>query len=180
MDRKKARIKGQHLLSRLGGFSSPFGGMTLRLPESERDVVRGVIVFLEDRRVLYSPHHLEISSQVVSSLLEIRKELTNALKRVSEESPAAKAFATMRAECRSFLTEDPPDFRHADHREWRGDMDAGFFAKLGQLRAAFGRHFAELAVLYDLDLSEDLRSILPPEPQADDEDASPDRKFWRY
>lgn len=179
---RKDRIKGQHLLSRLGGFSSPLGGVSLRLPESERDVVRGVIIYLEDRRVLYVDMILEIPEQVTGSLLEIRKELTSAMKRVAANSPAAKSFEAMRAECRRFLSEPPPQFPNigmaSDTGSHRG-MDAGFFANLGRLRSAFGQQLAELAYLYDLDLSDELASILPAIPKIDDEDA-PERRYWRY
>jgi hypothetical protein len=174
------RIEWQHLLSRLGGISTPFGGASLRLPESEKDVVRGVIVFLEDRRVLYENMYLEVPSQVVSSLLDIRKELTGGIKKVEADSPAAKSFKAMQAACRRFLTDTPADFPHiGDGPKGRNGMDAGFFASLGALRAAFGQHLAELAYLYNVDLSEELAAILPAEPRDDDDDA-PERRYWRY
>jgi len=125
---------------------------------------------------------LEVQDQVTDSLLEIRKELTSALKRVAPKSPAANSFEAMRAECRRFLSDPPPQFLNIGHDggpRGRGGMDAGFFANLGKLRAAFGQQLAELAYLYDLDLSQELVSILPAEPQPDDED-TPERRHWRY
>jgi hypothetical protein len=180
--KKKARIKAQALLSRLASLSVAGFGAGLKLPESERGVVREVIVFLEDRRVLYVDHHLEVKGQVIDSVLQIRKELTAALRRVEAKSPAAKVFEIMRAECRQFLTGAPADFPNIgnDGPHGRGGMDASFFAALGKLRAVFGQQLAEMAVLYDLDLSVELSTILPPQAKTDDTDDDLDRRFWRY
>lgn len=177
----KARIKGQHLLSRLGGITIPgIGGASFKFPESERDVVRQVVIFFEDKRALYEDFALEIEDHVIQSLLQVRKELTDAMKRVSSKSPAYRGFELMRAECRQFLTGPRGEFRHVERHSPRGGMDAGFFAALGKLRGVFGERLAELAYLYDVDIGAELARILPPEPQADDGDVTPERRHWRY
>jgi hypothetical protein len=39
----------------LTGISTPVFGVSWTPPESDREVVRKLVVFLEDRRALYSP-----------------------------------------------------------------------------------------------------------------------------
>ncbi|MGH6983507.1 MAG: DUF6650 family protein [Stellaceae bacterium] len=51
-------------------------GVSWNPPTDERDQVRRLFTFLEDRRVLYVAEFLEIPSHVNTSVLEIRKEIT--------------------------------------------------------------------------------------------------------
>jgi len=177
----KARIKGQNLLSRLSSLSAYGFGAGFRFQESEQGVVREVLIFLEDRRVLYVDYCLEVESEVVQSVLAIRKELTGALKRVKADTPAAHAFNIMRTECRRFLSGPRADFRNIGDRasHGRAGMDAAFFEALGRLRAVFGQQLAELAGMYELDLSAELETILPPPVDRSDDDDL-ERKHWRY
>jgi len=61
------------LAHRLTGFSLLFFGVQWTPPADEREIVRGLLMALEDRRVLFVPHHLEVVSQVTSSVLQIRE-----------------------------------------------------------------------------------------------------------
>jgi Nucleotidyl transferase AbiEii toxin, Type IV TA system len=47
---KKGLIKAQSLAGRIGGFSALGFGMSVKLPEPERDIVKRAITALEDRR----------------------------------------------------------------------------------------------------------------------------------
>lgn len=176
MGRKKS-ISFMETARRLTGFSTPIFGVQWNPPESERETVRRLLHFLEDRRALYVPYCLEVTDQVERSLLQIREELTRTLQTLPEDSKAAGPIRAMRAACRKFLTGDHPEFPHmleARHREWgppprhhRHEASPGFFVALGELRATFGTHIADLAVRYGLDLEEDLAPILPAEPHED-------------
>jgi hypothetical protein len=141
-------------------------GASWRAPEPERVVVRDVITALEDKRALYSQAVWEEPSHVVQSLLKIRDELTNGLKRVGDSSPAKDAFRIMRASCRDFLTltsakayEQKRGMMRGDHM-WEQEQ---FFVELGKLRAVFGQQLAVIGYLYGMDIEESLASILPPE-----------------
>lgn len=52
MSLKKAKLKSKTLLRRLGGVSAFGFGVSLKLPEADRTIVRELLVFLEDRRAL--------------------------------------------------------------------------------------------------------------------------------
>lgn len=163
---QKGRIAAKSLALRLTGFSLPFFGVQWTPPADERDIVRGLLTALEDRRVLFVPHHLEVVSHVTSSVLQIREILTKTLQALPETSRAAGSIRAMRAACRRFLEEPAPDFRNLV--QWHGprhrDDEEGspsFFVALGELRATFGTHIAALAYQYGLDIEPDLSSILP-------------------
>lgn len=162
---QKGRIAANSLAHRLSGFSLPFFGVQWTPPADEREIVRSLLTALEDRRVLFVPYHLEVVSQVTSSVLQMRETLTKTLQALPETSRAAGSIRAMRTACRRFL-EEPPDFRNL--MRWHGGRHAGdeegnpsFFVALGELRATFGTHIAALAYQYGLDVEPELASILP-------------------
>jgi hypothetical protein len=171
----RARLKAKSLLGRLTGFSVgvPVAsvGLSWNVPADERDLVRRLLTFLEDRRVLYVAEYLEIPNHVTKSVLQIRAELTTILGQLPGDSRAAGALRAMRAACRKFLEEEHPDFRHVylpgigrpiRHEPGTdGGGTPGFFVALGELRATFGIHIAALAYEYQLDLEPELAAILP-------------------
>jgi hypothetical protein len=163
---QKGRIAANSLAHRLSGFSLPFFGVQWTPPADEREIVRGLLTALEDRRVLFVLYHLEVVSQVTSSVLQMRETLTRTLKTLPETSRAAGSVRAMRAACRRFLEEPMPEFRNL--MRWHGGRHGGdeegnpsFFVALGELRAAFGTHIAALAYQYGLDVEPELASILP-------------------
>ncbi len=145
------KIHFKELASRLTGVSVPIFGVSWNPPEPERKVVRDVLVFLEDRRALYNDFAHEIEQEVAQSVLQIRSELTAAIRRLSEEAEAASSFRAMRAACREYLTS-------TGHRHPRF---FGSMAELGRLRAIFGMHVAYLAVKYGIDIEGDLATTIP-------------------
>ncbi len=145
------KIHFKDLASRLTGVSLPVFGVSWNPPEPERKVVRDMMVFLEDRRALYNDFAHEIEDQVAQSVLQIRSELTNALRRLPERAEAAPAFRAMRAACREYLTT-------VGHRSPRF---FGAMAELGRLRGIFGVHIAYLAIKYGIDIEGELASTIP-------------------
>jgi len=165
MSLKKARLKSKSLLSRLTGVSLPVvgGGLSFKPVEADRTIVRELLTFLEDRRALFVAAIWEQPNHVVQSVQQMRTELTSALKRLGEESPAEAACRSMRAACRDFLDQTGPmELREMDRHFVEGWQGEKFLIALGTLRARFGQQIALLAHLYDVDLEEHLVSILPP------------------
>lgn len=163
---KKGRIAAKSLAHRLTGFSLPFFGVQWTPPADEREIIRGLLAALEDRRVLFVPHHLEVVSHVTSSVLQMRETLTQTLQSLPETSHAAGSVRAMRAACRRFLEEPALDFRNLPSRYGRRHVDEEegsppFFVALGELRATFGTHVAALAYQYGIDVEAELASILP-------------------
>ena len=160
-----AKLKARNLARRITGISTPFGGISWDPPDDERRTVRGFVTFLEDRRVLFNPYYLEIEDQVIQSALSIREKATETLSQLTDDSPAIASIKGMRAACRRFLDEPHPNYRHLERA--RFGHDTGFLVALGELRATVGLHLATLIMAYDLEVEEELASILPMESDND-------------
>jgi hypothetical protein len=151
VSKKHKLLHFKELASRLNGVQIPIFGVQWVPTEPERKVVRDVLTFFEDRRVLYNPCAWELAQEVNDSVLRIREVLTEAIQRLGEDSHAAPAMRAMRAACREYLDSSRHQYSH--------DLSIG----LGRLRALFGLQIAFLAIQYGIDLEDDLASIIPPE-----------------
>ena len=161
MPKKKVKLKGKEIASRLTGISTPIGGISWKPPVDEKDKAKRLLVFLEDRRALYHPYDMEVGDYVVESIIQIRERFTEDLEEISKSSILGESLTAMRSACRRFLDEiqKPRGRRHR--------LGPHFINSLGELRALFGVHVARLACAYDLAVEKDLASILPPEPDDD-------------
>jgi hypothetical protein len=163
------KVAFQDLASRITGFSVPMFGVSWSPPEPERKHIRHLIHFLEDRRVLFVPYHLEVVEEVNHSVREIRHQLTATLQALPEGSYAASSIKVMRRACRVFMTGPREEFRHLPrwdyHARGRGGVGRedgpGFFMALGELPATFGMHLHALAVIYGIDVDPELAAIMP-------------------
>lgn len=79
-------IKKINILNKLTGISCPVFGISWNPDEAERDIAKRIIVFLEAKRVLYSPYELETVFPVVESVTEIRNMITSEIPRMKEGS----------------------------------------------------------------------------------------------
>lgn len=148
----------------LTGLSIPIGGISWQVDKNERDVAQSIIFFLEDRRFLYSPFEHEDYKWLVDSVLETRKQLSDAIKdnNLSDSSILGSSLILMRAACRNFLDK-------VSQKQGR-PIETGFdfILALGELRAQLGASILQVSVAYEIDLPDALESVLPP--QLSDED----------
>lgn len=160
---KKQIIRFKEICNRLTGFSVPLFGVQWNPPKTEVQLARRVITFLEDRRVLYNPDSLEVPNHCVQSVIEIRHFLTEVLQDTVAGGEIANHLRAMRASCRKFLdTVQADDCRIVTFGSQQGHYASWVFQPaLGELRATFGIHIAQLAVRYGCDLEGDLTRILP-------------------
>lgn len=106
---RKTGMTFETLIRRLTGFSTPLFGISWASTESERDIVRRLVISLEDRRVLFNPLALEVEWQAIESVTDIRRHLSEVLGEIGEASPGVDPIKAMRAACRKFL--DDPHLR---------------------------------------------------------------------
>ena len=149
------KINFKKIAKSFTGFSTPVFGVSWSPPESDREIVRRLITFFEDRRALYNPYNIETTMWVIKSVLEIRKKLTETLETLDENSDISPHLRAMRAACRKFMDEIEKQKR-GRYPFW-GDI----FTSLGEMRAIFGIHIAQLCVKYGIDIEGDLATILP-------------------
>jgi hypothetical protein len=168
--------KAIDLLKRINGFSTPMVGLQWSPPASDRDTVRRLLAFLEDRRALFNPMPAEVEDHVIASLHSIREECARTVGTLSDKAPGSVHLRAIAAACRRFLDEPYPTFddimdgrrypysERDEHygRMRRGTSPAEFFTALGELRAFTGTQVALLAALYDIEVHGELVGILPP------------------
>ena len=95
----KGMVSFKKVALRITGFSTPIFGVSWNPPEDKREIVRRLVTFLEDRRVLYQPYEVEYGPWVTTSVLEIRQELTETLKKCPEDPALIEPLRAMRAAC---------------------------------------------------------------------------------
>ncbi len=156
-------MKFSEIATRLTGISTPIGGVSWQSSEPEVSSARRIVVFLEDRRVLYAPDEMEDPSHCVRSVIEIRHFLTDELGKLDGGSAFLESLRAMRAACRKFLDRVGAEGREATlyarhHGHWASWT---FYSALGEMRGTFGVHLARIAAQFKLDVEDRLASILP-------------------
>ncbi|WP_071891094.1 DUF6650 family protein [Hymenobacter sp. PAMC 26628] len=156
------KLTYQEIKSRLTGFSLPFFGVSWQPDESEIKVARRIIAFLEDRRVLYSPHELEVPRHCIDSIQEIRKYLTEEIGKIAQRSELYDDLQFLRSSCRKFL-DNIHSVRHdiANSQDFSSFSGWVFLTALGELRGVFGIGISKIATAYGLDVAGDLGKIIP-------------------
>ena len=148
---------------RLTGVSLPwFGAQWERIP-GDREVAEQIITFLENRRVLFGERHVEDHDYCLSSVNDIRHFLTAQINAARSEDLRASLRA-MRAAGRKFVDAAGPDARNFEPG-WPSSN--AFSLALGDLRTLMGVQIARIATQYDLDIEDDLATILPPHDEDD-------------
>jgi hypothetical protein len=158
---RKKVLKAKEIGRRLRGLSAFGFGASWDYPAVEREIVRKLIVFLEDRRALFNPLPLEVEDHVIASVGTIRDECTKTLAALGDSASAAGPIRVIRAVCRRFLDGSYPSFpdiaAHLHGNRHREAFDVNqyrlrartrpdeFFTALGELRAFVGQQIAILA-----------------------------------
>jgi hypothetical protein len=133
------------------GISTPIFGFSVNWnpSESAKQIAREVIIFLENRRVLYNPYSMETYSHCLNSANQMRDFLTDKITKVPSDD-LEKHLRAMRKACINFvqlLTQHYP-------QQFIGEG-------LGELRATLGLHIGILAAQYGIDIEDDLATIIP-------------------
>jgi hypothetical protein len=136
--------------TRLTGLS--VWGASWEYTESERDRVRKLIDFLEDRRVLFDDFAIEVPEAVFASIVGIREELTKTLQALGEDAAASSVLRRMRGACSLFLS--------GPGRE--AGFGYGFWIGLGQLRGYLGSELSNLSGYYEIEIDGPLHKVLTP------------------
>jgi hypothetical protein len=158
----KLKLTFKEIASRLTGFSIPVIGASWQPDESDIKIAKRVIYFLEDRRVLYSPYEWEVPHHCVSSILEIRRMLTDEIAKLSKKKALFNDLQLLRAASRKFLDEIQQHNIDTD-RPFQMSSFSGwvFHSALGELRGSFGIYISKIAISYGIDITGDLSKIIP-------------------
>jgi hypothetical protein len=84
----------------INGISCPVFGVSWTPPNRELEVARKIIIYLEDRRILYSPYEMESPNHCMNSIIQIREFLTITIGELKSTSKLSEILRGMRASCR--------------------------------------------------------------------------------
>ena len=153
--KRKVGLTWMEVLSRITGVSALGVGVSWKPPESERKIIRALLVYIEDRRAItIEGHPLEGTLQVNESILGIRRELTKTLQRLDSSSHAVDRLRKMRLACQRYLETRSREMHSWSAREERAAHEA--------FRQIVGEQIGYLAVEYGIDLETELAKwVLP-------------------
>lgn len=154
-------IPFKEIIKRITGFSTPFFGVSWEPSEIERDKARRLLTFLEDQRLLLGNYEflLKDIEYLIDALYRLRNKLTEELEALDQSSPLTKLISSMRSACRKCL--DSIQMYNGSGGTYSFREHRVYFAAIGELRAILGLQIAQICARYELDISEELGSILP-------------------
>ncbi|WP_288427327.1 DUF6650 family protein [uncultured Spirosoma sp.] len=152
----------KEVANRITGISIPVFGISWNPPKLERQIAEKVIVYLEDKRILYNPYELEVPKHCIESISQIRVFLTEQLYDVERGSELGNILRAMRDACRKLLDMLTMNDVHITNAY---DIGLGtqmvFYSGVGELRGVFGILIAKLLVMHGIDCESNLVTILP-------------------
>ncbi len=152
---KKTKLTYQEVSGRIPGLSVPLFGQSWDPPETERNTIHRLFIFLEYRPALYDPLDLELFEWAADSIYGIRNELTRTLQKLGDNARANPHLKAMRTACTNYLD-------RIQYPEQPGKLPwVNNFAWLGELRGMMGSQIAQLSAMYGIDLEGNIVKILP-------------------
>lgn len=127
----------------------------------EIDLSKQLIDFFEDKRIIYELYEKEVPRHGMHSVLNIRTELTRLRKQLGQMTSLYIRVEQMQNACKKFFSElSLVDLENLQYDPKNSDW-IKFVTTLSELRKIIGIHIAELSDKYKIDLSDDLKSIIP-------------------
>lgn len=147
---------------RLTGITAGSVGAQWEKRDDDREIARRILNLLSDRRLLWKDFSLEIEEHCVQSANRIREELGKHLDHPDIGPELAEQVRAMQRTLRDFVDQVGPagdDW----NRDWRPIGTDPLSVALGRLRAVVGGQVGYLAARYDLEVSEELATVVPDE-----------------
>jgi hypothetical protein len=95
-------LKFERIYKSITGISCPIFGVQWNAPTIEADEAKNIVLFLEDKRVLFNPATMEDADHCAQSVIEIRTELTKGLQALPSNTNLAKSLKRMRKASQEF------------------------------------------------------------------------------
>lgn len=136
-------------------------GIQWERKDDDRELARRLFLLLEDRRMLWKDFSVEIEEHCVRSADHARRELTTLLGNPEIGQHLAEKMNAIRAAFRDFMDEVGDDYDHRYHRPPYGDRTDALSLALGRLRGLVGVQVGEIAAVWDVDVPDNLATIVP-------------------
>lgn len=129
-------------------------GMSFVPSEGEKEKVKNIIEYLEDRRVLFAPYEKENPLWVKESIIDIREMIRSEITGIERNSMLYVSLKIMQMACRRYL--DRISSINKDD-----DVEMLLVDCLSEIRTVFGLELMKIAYNFKFDLSEELSRIIP-------------------
>lgn len=143
---------------RLTGASSPLGGGEWERKDDDREIARRVMNLLGDRRMLWKDFSMEIEEHCVTAANTVRAGIGSHLDNPEISSELARQLRLLQRLFRDFVDEVGPAGEGGHVRYYATDP---LSIALGRLRGLVGIQVGELAAKYELEVSDELATIVP-------------------
>ena len=130
---------------RLNGISVPFGGISWDKDVSEKDRIKHLFFYLESKRILTNPIEMEIASQCVEAVLEIKNMLISITQDVAFSNENIELLRQMINACNKYLDDlNKLELPHIIYKEDDRWADMNFDRAMKSFRQAFKSAITEL------------------------------------
>jgi hypothetical protein len=143
---------------RLTGASGPLGGGQWERKDDDREIARRVMNLLGDRRMLWKDFSMEIEEHCVTAANIVRAGIGSHLDNPEISSELARQLQLLQRLFRDFVDEVGPAGEDGHMRSYATDP---LSIALGRLRGLVGVQVGELAARYELEVSDELATIVP-------------------
>ena len=135
----------------LNGISTPFGGISWDNNTTAKDRFKYLLLFLESKRILTNPTYMELKTECIDSVLEIKHILVEITKDASFKEQDYEIIRALLAACNEYLnvvrSDSVPRLIYKDGSSW---ADATFDMAMKKFRKAFRAGLDQIEKLYDL------------------------------
>lgn len=146
---------------RFTGITAGPVGVQWQRTDDDRDIAQRVLNLLADRRMLWKDFSVEIEEHCVISANHVRTQLGTHLDNPEISDELATHLRALQRLFRDFVDQVGPAGHHAGHHHWRHDGTDPLSMALGRLRGLVGVQIGLLAAAYDLDVTDELATIVP-------------------
>lgn len=144
------------ILKHITGISCPLFGIQWNPPVYSSDIAREIVLFLENKRVLFSLPQNEVINLCILSANEIRTELVNQQKKSNDEK-LNNLIQKMLRSTRDFLSKTELISPSTNAVVMQSMLER----ELLEYRRKMGNLIAILSISYGVDVGDELAVILP-------------------
>lgn len=146
---------------RTTGVTFGAAGVQWERKDDDREIASRVLNLLADRRMLWKDFSLEVEEHCVKSANQIRRDLGSHLDNPEISDHLASRIRVLQSLFRAFVDEIGPGGDDPGCYRWRSAGTDPLSMALGRLRGLVGVQIGVLASEYDLDVSDELATIIP-------------------
>jgi hypothetical protein len=129
--------------------------------DDDREIARRVLNLLSDRRLLWIDLRYEVPEECIQSASVTRDRLSELMNHPEIGAGLEQQLKAMQRALRDFMTSSRR--YHDDWPRWSTIGPDEFSVALGELRAIVGLTVGTLAAEYDLEVADELATIVPDE-----------------